>query len=148
MCTLSFVNSTKVIIISVSAEIHLLPLNNIHKSVDEFVCSDSDDDMEVTSNADTEENDLIDMSTYLRIDSSDESYNNKRDPSKSPLKIGSACYKSDSENDENPVDSTWSSAHCTAVSSAHSPSSTVTTNHAMMMIIKRKRIVLIKSLVR
>jgi hypothetical protein len=48
------VNSTKVIIISISAEIHLLPPNDIHKSTDEFDCSDFDVDVEVTSNVDTE----------------------------------------------------------------------------------------------
>jgi hypothetical protein len=104
--------------------------------------------VEVTSNVDAEENDVTDMSTYLRIDSSEESYNDNEDPSKSPLAIGSACSRSDSKNDDDPVDSTWPSARCMTVFSAHSPSSTVTTNHAMMMIIKIKRIVLIKSLVR
>jgi hypothetical protein len=76
------------------------------------------------------------MSTYLRIDSSDESYNDNDDPSKSPLVIVSAYSRSDFENDDNPVDSTWPSAHCMTVSSAHSPSPTITTNHAMMMMIK------------
>jgi hypothetical protein len=60
----------------------------------------------VLSNLDTEENDLIDRSTYLRIDSSEESDNNNDDLSTSALAIGSAWSGSDSENDDDPVDST------------------------------------------
>ena len=146
MSTLSFVNSAKRTIISISAEIHLLPLNDIPKSTDEFDCSDSDDDVEVTSNVEAEENGLTDMSTYLSTDSS-ESYTDNEDPSKSPLPIGSACSGSDSENDDTLVDSTWPSAHCMTFSCVHSPSSTNTTKHAMIMVIEMKRIVLIKSLV-
>ena len=134
-------------IISIGAEIHLLLLNDIHKSTDEFDCSDSDDDVEVTSNVEAEENDLTDMSTYLSIDSS-ELYTDNEDPSKSPLATGSACSWSDSENDDTLVDSTCPSVHCMTVSSAHSSSSTITTSHAMMMIEKMKRILLKKSLVR
>ena len=92
--------------------------------------------MGVTSNVDTEEDALIDMSTCLRIDSSEESYNAKKDPSESPLAIGSACSRSYSENDDTPVDSTSPSAHSMTVSSAYSPSATITTNRAMMIVNK------------
>lgn len=135
---------------SISAEVHLLPLNDIHKSNDEFDCSDSgdDDNVGVTSNVDIEEDALIDMSTCLRIDLPEESYDDNDNLSKSPLAIGSACSGSDSENEDNPVDSTSPSAHCMTVASARLSFSTVATNNTMMMMITMKRIVLIKLLVR
>ena len=102
----------------------------------------------MTSNVDTEKDDLINMSTYLRIDSSEESSNDNEVPSKSHLALGSACYRYDSENDDNPVHSTSPSARCMTVSSARSSSSAITINHATMIMIEMNRIVLIKSLVR
>ena len=106
MSTLLFGNSAKVILISISAAIHLLTLNDIHQSTDEFDCSDSDDDVKVTSNIGKENNDLTGMSTYLRIDSSEESYIDNEDRSRSAQPTASACSGPDSENDENPVPST------------------------------------------
>ena len=88
------------------------------------------------------------MSTHLRIDSPEEPYNDNDDPSKSPLAIGSACSRSDFENDNTPVDSTSPSTHRMTISCVYSTSSTITTNHAMMMIKKMKRILLKESLVR
>ena len=91
---------------AVGEQIHLLSLNDTHKLIEEPDCSDSDDDMEVASNLDTEENDLIHMSTYSRIDSSGASDNNNHTPFTSTRKIGSAFSRSDSKNDDNPADST------------------------------------------
>ena len=68
--TSPFVNSTKVLIMFITEEINLLPLNDTYKSIDEFDCSDSDDDMEVASNLDTEENDLIDIGSAIDRNSS------------------------------------------------------------------------------
>ena len=94
--------------------------------------------MEVTSNVDTEANDLTDMNTHLRIDSSEEAYNDNDDPSKPPLAIGSACSRSDFENDDTPVDSNSPPAHRMTISCVYSTSSTITTNHAMMMMIENR----------
>ena len=106
MLSLSLVNASKALVMSISEEIHLLPLNDRHNSIEESDCSDSDGDVEVASDFGTEENDLIDMSTYLRIDSSEQSDTNNDDPSTSVPTIRSACSRSDSENDDYPVHST------------------------------------------
>lgn len=73
--------------------------------------------------------------------------NNNDDPSTSALGIRSACSGSHFEKSDNPNDSTCPSTQSMNVSAAHSSSSTTATNN-VMMIIKVKRIVLIKSMVR
>ena len=66
---------------SISEEIHLLALSDRHTSFEASDGSDSDGDVEMASNFDTEENDLVGISTNFRIDWSEESVTNNGDPS-------------------------------------------------------------------
>ena len=122
----------EIFVMSIRQEIHLLPLNDTYKSVEESDCSDSEDDVEVASTFDTEENDLIDMSAYLNIDSSEESDDNGDNPSTSALALESASSGCDSENDENPAAGACVSASDMTVSSTLSPSTTLATNNAIL----------------
>ena len=101
---------------SISDEIHLLPISDTHKSIEDFDSSDSDDDVEVVSNLDTQENELVDMSAYLRIGSSEESDDNNDDPFPSTLMIGSTCSRSDSQNEGYPVNSLRGAGYSATVS--------------------------------
>jgi hypothetical protein len=103
---------------SISDESHLLPISDTHKSIEDFDSSDSDDDVEVVSNLDTQENELVDMSAYLRIGSSDESDDNNDDPFASTLVIGSTCSRSDSENEDHPIDTFGGAGDSVTVSSS------------------------------
>ena len=103
---------------SINDEAHLLPISNTHKSIEDFDSSDSDDDVEVVSNLDTQENELVDMSAYLRIGSSEESDDNHDDPSASTLMIGSTCSRSDSENEDHHIDSFGGASDSVTVSSS------------------------------
>lgn len=85
---------------SISGEIHLLSVSDIHNSIQKLDGSNSDDDVKVVSDFDTQEDELVDMSTYLKIDSSGESDANNEDPSAPTLTIGSTCSESDSENED------------------------------------------------
>ena len=110
---------------SISDETHLLPTSDTHKSIEDFDNSDSDDDVEVVSNLDTQENELVDMSAYLRIGSSEESDDNNDHPLASTLVIGSTCSRSDSENEDNPIDSLGGASDLVTVSSSLSLSPTL-----------------------
>ena len=103
---------------SISDETHLLSIRETNKSIEDFDSSDSDDDVEVVSNLDTQENELVDMSAYLRIGSSAESDDNHDDPSASTLMIGSTCSRSDSENEDHPIDSLDGEVDSATVSSS------------------------------
>ena len=102
---------------SISDETHLLPISDTHKSIEAFDSSESDDDVEVVSNLDTQENELVDLSAYLRIGSSEESDDNNDDPFPSTLMIGSTCSRSDSQNEGYPVNSLRRTGYSATVNS-------------------------------
>ena len=88
---------------STSDQTHLRPISDTHKSIEELDSSGSDDDVEVVSTLETPENELVDMSAYLRIGSSKESDDNNDDPLASTLMIGSTCSGSKNEHEWHPV---------------------------------------------
>ena len=95
-----------------------MSISNAHKPIEDFDSSDSDDDVEVVSNLDTQENELVDMSAYLRIGSSEESDGSKDDPFASTLMIGSTCSRDDSENEDHPIDSFGGAGNSVILSSS------------------------------
>jgi hypothetical protein len=87
-------------------ELHLLPFNDSSDSADESNSSDDDDDdddVEVRSDLD-EDNELINMSTFLRIDAVEGSDIDSDDPSSSVIAINDRYSESDSDKEDNPVD--------------------------------------------
>ena len=82
-----------------------MSISDTPKSIEEFDISDSNDDVEVVSDIDSQENELVDMSAYLRIGSSEKTDDNNDDPSASTVMIGGTCCRSDFENEDYPVDS-------------------------------------------
>ena len=90
---------------SITDATHLLPISDTHKSIEGFDSSDSDDDVELVSNFDTQDNELVDMNAYLRIGSSEELDVDNDDPFPSILIIGSICSDSENESEGHPVNS-------------------------------------------
>ena len=119
---------------SVSEEIHLLRVDDAHNSIEESDTSDSDDDVEVVSSFDTRENELVDMSNYLRIDSFGQPNANHDDPSAPGLMIGDTCSESDSKNEDPPADCSRGCSDSTTVSSSSlSLLPTPTTNDTLVV---------------
>ena len=114
----SFVNCASLQVMSICDETHLLPISDTHKSIEDLDSSDSDDDVEVVSNLDTQENELVDMSAYLRISSSEESDDNSDDPFALTPVIGSTCSRSDCKHEDYPVDSFGGAGDPVTVSSS------------------------------
>jgi hypothetical protein len=80
-------------------------LNESNDSSEESDYSDvDDDDVEVASNVDEQENELINMSAYLRIGSTEESDGGSDDESLSTVALGNTYLESDSDSEGDSID--------------------------------------------
>ena len=97
-------------------ELHLLPFIKFNDlTADSSSSDDDDDDVEVRSSFD-EENELINMSTFLHISSTEKSDIDSDDQSSSVLAPNGRCSESDSDNEANPVDNSTSTVSSVVVS--------------------------------